>query len=108
VQAPAGDQVRFALSTYRFGTGYDFSSKPALPEQQDKSVLLDRARSNEVERLYSYDATDSTTRYRTLTTLVLNQVSGDFRLFHHRWIPPVEWKDSDQYFYSGNCMRNRT
>lgn len=104
--APGTDRVAFSLATGRDGDGYEISPDAPLPEHRNKSVRLDRARSNDAESLYAYDVTDRVTRERTLTTLVLNRSSGDFRLFHHRWVLPAEWKDSDQYFYSGSCAKS--
>lgn len=101
------DHIRFSLATFRFRNSFDISALTTLAEVQNKSIVLDQARSNDVERLYAYDVVDAQTHQRTVTTLVLNQVSGDFRLFHHRWILPAQWQDSDQYFYAGNCLKGR-
>jgi hypothetical protein len=106
IDATAGDPIRFSLATFRFQNGFDISAVSTLVEVQNPAIVLDKSRSNDAERLYAYDVTDAQTHQRTLTTLVLNPVSGDFRLFHHRWIPPAQWQDSDQYFYSGNCLKS--
>ncbi|MDB5946855.1 MAG: hypothetical protein JWQ33_1881 [Ramlibacter sp.] len=103
--APAADRIAFSLATDRYGDGYDIGPDAPLPEHRSKAVRLDRARSNDSESLYSYDVTDQGTRQRTVTTLVLNRLSGDFRAFHHRWVLPADWKDSDQYFFSGSCVK---
>ena len=106
VDAIPPDHIKFSLSTFRFQDKFDISAVTTLVEVQNKSIVLDKTRSNAVERLYAYDVVDPQTHQRTMTTLMLNQVSGDFRLFHHRWILPAQWQDSDQYFYSGNCLKN--
>ena len=105
VDATPPDPIRFSLATFRFQNKFDISAVSTLVEVQNKSIVLDKTRSNNVERLYAYDVIDAQTHQRTMTTLALNQISGDFRLFHHRWILPAQWQDSDQYFYSGNCLK---
>ena len=104
INATPPGHIRFSLATFRFQNGFDISAVSTLVEIQNKAIVLDKSKSNAVERLYAYDVIDAQSHQRTMTTLVLNQVSGDFRLFHHRWIPPAQWHNSDQYFYSGTCL----
>jgi len=55
-----------------------------------------------VEVIYLSDRIDQD-KFRIATSLVLNKVSGDVRGFHHRSIPPNEWRDSDMY--KGDCRK---
>jgi hypothetical protein len=105
-RAPIGVQdIAFTLSTYRKKNTYTISTHAAIPESQSSLIVLDKAKSNDVEAVYLLDTIDAATKIRTVSSLVLHRVSGDVRLFHHRWLPPVEWKDSDQYMYSGHCVK---
>jgi len=61
---------------------------------------------NPVEVIYISDRIDQD-KFRIVTSLVLNKVSGDVRIFHHRWIPPKEWQDSDMYMYTGDCRKKQ-
>ena len=101
------EQIQFRLATWRDGKAFEITDDPRIHEHQNKAIVLDAARSNEVERTYIFDITYAATKMRNLSSLVLNTQSGDVRLFHHRWIPPVEWRDSDQYFFSGNCRKRQ-
>jgi hypothetical protein len=105
-RAPVGMQdIAFTLTTYERKNSYAISKHPAIPESQNSLIVLDKAKSNEVEAVYLLDTVDAATKIRTVSSLVLQRVSGDIRLFHHRWLPPVEWQDSDQYMYRGHCVK---
>ena len=84
---------------------YAISGTELLPEQTTRQIFFDAARSNPVEATYLLDKTDKDSKERVVSSLVLNSVSGDARIFHRRWIPPGEWRNSDQYLYSGNCKK---
>ncbi len=102
--APAGiDVVQFSLQTS--GAGYEISADPPLPEIADREVLRDATRSSDAESVYLRDWTDANSRQRTVASLVINTVSGDVRLFYHRWLPPDGWRDSDQFLYLGTCRK---
>ena len=76
-----------------------------MSELADPGIGLDAGRSSPAESVYLLDCIDPATGVRRVSSLVLNLTSGDVRLFHHRWVPPVQWQDSDQYLYVGNCHR---
>ena len=101
--SPTEEGIEVKLTTYRDKNTVVVAPNPKIAEHQNPAVLLDSTRSTDAERVYMFDVTDPTSRFRTVTSVVINQVSGDFRLFHHRWIPPAEWRESDQYFFAGNC-----
>jgi hypothetical protein len=82
---------------------YRIEAQPALSELADQRIVLDANRSNPAESVYLHEHTDAATGFRTVNSLVLNLVSGDVRLFHHRFIPPAHWRDSDKYIYTGVC-----
>ena len=95
--------LKFSLTTYRWRNSYSISSAESIPEQANPQVLLDKGRSNSAESVYLLDQTDAASKERTVTSLVLNLVSGDARISHRHWLPPAEWRNSDQYSYSGHC-----
>ena len=99
------EQIKFTLSTYAYKKTFALGQNDILTAHQQQDIALDKSRSTEAEVTYLTDLTDPNSKVRTVSSLVLNLVSGDFRVYHHKWIPPVEWKDSDQYFYTGNCMK---
>ena len=96
--------VEFSLVTYRYQKHFKINANGLFPEHNDPSILLDPARSNSAEAVYIADRTGQD-KFRIVTSLVLNKVSGDVRVFHHRWIPPKEWQDSDLYMFTGNCRK---
>jgi hypothetical protein len=97
--------LKFSLTTYRWRHSYSISGVETIPELANPQVLLDKSRSNSAESVYLLDQIDATSKERTVSSLVLNQVSGDTRIAHRRWLPPAEWQNSDQYSYSGHCKR---
>jgi hypothetical protein len=97
--------IEFSLTTFPRQNYYEINADGFFLEHKNKDVVLDKNKSNSVEAVYISDKTDSQSKFRTVTSLVLNQVSGDIRVFHHRWIPPNEWKNSDLYFFTGNCRK---
>ena len=104
----AGTQtITFTLTTYTQRDGYKLAPNPAVPELSARAIVRDKARSNAVEWVYLHDATDAASKVRSVSSLVLNTTSGDVRLFHRRWVPPVGWRDSDQYTYGGSCTRKK-
>jgi len=58
-----------------------------------------------VDVYYVSDAVDKRTGIRNVSSLVINTVSGDTRIFHHTWMPPNGWENSVQYSYVGNCKK---
>lgn len=101
---PAGVQPLRVPLVLR-GEGFEVPGVADLPEMASPGAGRDAARSSPVEVVYLRDTTDAATRQRTVSSLVLNLTSGDARLFHHRWEPPAGWKDSDQYLFTGRCVR---
>jgi hypothetical protein len=100
--------IAFKLTTYAQRDGFKLDRHAVVPELSASNIVRDTSRSNPVEWVYLHDSTDPVTNFRTVSSLVLNTTSGDVRLFHRRWVPPVEWRDSDQYTFSGNCRRKRS
>ncbi len=101
--APGAATLKFSLTTYRWQKNYAISGADGLPEQETRKIFLDAARSSPVESTYIFDETDRLSKVRVVSSLVLNTVSGDARIFHRRWVPPAEWRNSDQYSYNGHC-----
>ena len=98
------ETVEFTLTTFKHRKHFRINANGLFPEHQAPGILLDPAMSNPAEAIYIYDKIGQD-KYRTVTSLVLNKVSGDVRVFHHRWIPPKEWQDSDMYMFTGNCRK---
>lgn len=98
-------QVNFALALRAGRPGFELGRQPALSELADPGIVFDAVRSSPAESVYLLDRIDPATGVRRVSSLVLNLTSGNVRLFHHRWVPPVQWQDSDQYLYVGNCHR---
>ena len=108
-QEPQGKTlVNFDLSLFKWRSHYAISANPLIPEQDDQRVVLDKSRSTSAEVVYLYDKLNPETKERVVTSLVLNTVSGDARLFHRKWVTPSEWKNSAQYSYTGNCKPQAT
>lgn len=105
-QGPAGVvPIHFKLVLRADRRGFDLGAHLALIELADPAIVLDASRSNAAESVYLLDRTDPAAHFRRVSSLVLNLTRGDVRLFHHHWIPPAEWQDSDQYLYSGHCRK---
>ena len=98
------ETVEFSLVTFQNRNNFKIITNGFFPEHNNPKILLDPKRSNSAEDVYLYDKIDQE-NFRTVTSLVLNKVSGDVRIFHHYWIPPKEWKDSDMYMFTGNCRK---
>jgi len=98
------ETIEFSLTTFKYRKHFRINANGLFPEHQAKGILLDPERSNPAEVVYLYDQTGQD-KFRVVTSLVLNTVSGDVRVFHHRWIPPKEWQDSDMYMFTGNCRK---
>jgi hypothetical protein len=105
VEEDIPQSIEFSLAAFPRENYYEIDAGKLFLEHKNKDVVLDRNESNSVEAVFLSDKTDSQSKFRTMTSLVLNQISGDIRVFHHRWIPPNEWKDSDLYMFVGNCQK---
>lgn len=105
IKLPAADEegLQVVLTSPGDKSTLGIAPNAKIAAHQNPAMRLDKARSTEAELVYLFDQTDPASRFRTVTSVVLNQISGEFRLFHHWWIPPAQWRDSDQYFFSGNC-----
>ena len=99
--------IRFMLTTYAKRDTFKLATHPVMPELSAPGVVRDLSRSNPVEWVYLRDVTDTASKFRTVSSLVLNTTSGDVRLFHHRWVPPVAWRDSDQHSFTGHCTKTK-
>ena len=104
-EAPGETTLRFNLLIEPWSDSYKIQGTSALPEHQAKTIRLDYSRSNPVEAYYVSDTVDQGTGTRVVSSLVLNTVSGDTRIFQHTWIPPNGWENSVQYNYIGNCKK---
>ena len=101
----AGKPIDFELAYYDYLPKFSIaSSSKDFPAHQNAQIMLDDAKSSAVEKVFLYDQTDQKTKFRTVSSLVLNTTSGDIRLFHHYWIPPNQWQNSDLYTYTGYCL----
>jgi len=98
------ETVEFSLVTFQNRNYFRFNANGLFPEHEAPGILLDPEKGNPVEVIYLSDRIDQD-KFRIVTSLVLNKVSGDVRIFHHRWIPPREWHDSDLYMFTGNCRK---
>jgi hypothetical protein len=98
------DLLRFELKTYKFSKHYEIEKNPIFLEHQNQNIVRNTQGSTDVEDLYLYDVINPTTHERTQTSLVINTLSGDMRLMHHRWMPPKGWENSDLYYFSGYCL----
>ena len=98
------ETVEFSLATFKYRKHFRINANGLFPEHNAPGILLDKAMSNPAEAIYISDKTGQD-KFRIVTSLVLNLVSGDVRVFHHRWIPPKEWRDSDMYMFTGNCRK---
>jgi hypothetical protein len=99
------ENIEFSLTIFSHRNYYEIDAAGFFLEHKNKDVLLDKEKSNPVEAIYITDKTDTQDKFRTLSSLVLNQVSGDIRVFYHRWIPPNGSEDSDLYTFTGNCHK---
>ena len=98
------ETVEFSLVTSRYGKHFKLDANGLFPEHNNPDIRLDKTMGTSVEPIYIYDQTDKD-KFRTVTSLVLNLVSGDVRIYHHRWIEPKEWRDSDMYMFTGDCRK---
>jgi len=97
-------RIEFTLTLYEYGGHFTISKNEFFPELQNPQIALDNKKSNSVDAIYSYDVINSETKFRTVSSLIFTRVSGDYKIFHQRWIPPNEWKDSDLYTFQGYCL----
>ena len=98
------ETVEFSLVTSRYQKRFRINANGFFPEHKNPNILLDTETGNPVEAIYLSDRIDQD-KFRTVTSLVLNKVSGDVRGFHHRSIPPNKWRDSDMY--TGDCRKKQ-
>ena len=97
--------VNFELVTYPYINQFKLiDAENYFPAHQINKLVFDSSKSSGVDNIFNYDETNIETKFRTVTSLTLNQISGDIRLFHHYWIPPNEWQNSTMYSYSGFCL----
>jgi len=97
--------VSFELAIRPFTDHFQMEARGSFIELLNPGVKYDHLRSDPVNAYFVYDQTDPVSRFRTVSSLVLNKTSGDINLFHHRWIPPSGWETSDLYEFSGHCKR---
>jgi hypothetical protein len=97
-------RIEFTLTLFDYGDRFLISSNELFPEMQNSKITLDVKKSNSVDAIYNYDVVNNETKFRTVSSLIFNRVSGDYKIFHHRWIPPNDWKDSDLYTFQGYCL----
>jgi len=97
-------RIEFTLTLFDYGDLFLISSNEIFPELQNPKIILDSKKSNSVDAIFNYDVVDNETKFRTVSSLIFNRVSGDYKIFYHRWIPPNEWKDSDLYTFQGYCL----
>jgi len=98
------DPLRFELKTFKYSKHYEIEKNSIFLEHQNQNIVRNTQGSTDVEDLYLYDVINPTTHERTQTSLVINTLSGDMRLMHHRWMPPKGWENSDLYYFSGYCL----
>ena len=97
-------RIEFTLTLFDYGDSFLISQNEFFPELQNPKIALDNKKSSPVDAIYNYDVINSETKFRTVSSLIFNRVSGDYKIFHHHWIPPNEWKDSDLYTFQGYCL----
>ena len=100
-------QILFSLNVAPFKDTLQISENAAFPELQNPKIVFDKSRSDATEAIYLFDTQDAQTKYRTVSSVVLNKTSGDIRLFHHHWIPPKEWENSAIYSFRGLCLQGQ-
>jgi len=81
------------------------SNAKGIEAFEDRKIALDKSSSNEVELIYKFEKDDLQTHEKIISSVVINRTSGDLRLFHHRWIPPASWENSELYLLNGNCRK---
>jgi len=101
------EEILFTLKVTPLSETVKISENAAFPELQNPKMVFDKSRSDATEAIYLFDEQNPTTKYRTVSSVVLNTTSGDIRLFHHYWIPPKEWENSAIYSYRGLCLQDR-
>ena len=101
------EEILFTLKVVPLKDTVQISENAAFPELQNPKIVFDKSRSDATEVIYLFDTQDPQTKYRTVSSVVLNKTSGDIRLFHHYWIPPKEWKNSAIYSYRGLCLQEQ-
>ena len=87
------EEIVFTLKLTPLSDTVKISENAAFPELQNPKMVFDQQ--------------NPETKYRTVSSVVLNTTSGDVRLFHHYWIPPKEWENSAIYSYRGLCLKEQ-
>jgi hypothetical protein len=101
------EEIVFTLKLTPLSDTVKISENAAFPELQNPKMIFDQSRSDATEAIYLFDQQNPKTKYRTVSSVVLNTTSGDVRLFHHYWIPPKEWENSAIYSYRGLCLKEQ-
>ena len=101
------EEILFTLKLAPLSDTVKISENAAFPELQNPKMIFDQSRSDATEAIYLFDQQNPETKYRTVSSVVLNTTSGDVRLFHHYWIPPKEWENSAIYSFRGLCLQGQ-
>jgi hypothetical protein len=100
-----GKPITFELTYYNYWPKFKIKDQDNnFPAHQKPQVALEEKKSSPVEKVFLYDQVNQETKFRTVTSLIFNTTSGDIVMFHHYWVPPDKWQDSDLYTYSGFCL----
>jgi hypothetical protein len=100
-----GKSITFDLDYYNYWPKFVITDPDNyFPAHQKSQITLEEKKSSSIEKVFLYDQINQETKFRTVTSLILNTTSGDIVMYHHYWIPPDKWQDSDLYTYSGFCL----
>jgi hypothetical protein len=97
-------EIQLPLSLPAYGHSFELGKNNALYAHGDSKIPYDPSRSSDAESTFLFDETNINSKERIVTSVVFNLTSGAIRLFHHRWIPPNIWQNSDLYMYTGTCL----
>jgi|APCry1669189241_1035207.scaffolds.fasta_scaffold01170_10 hypothetical protein len=97
-------EIQFPLSIPAYGHSFELGKNNAFYAHRDSKIPYDPSRSSAVESTFLFDETNTNSKERIVTSVVFNLTSGAIRIFHHRWIPPNIWQNSDLYMYTGTCL----
>ena len=100
VEGNIPETVEFSLATFQNRNYFRYNANGLFQEHEAPGILLNPEMSTSAESIYIYDQINKD-KFRIVTSLVLNTVSGDISVFHHRSIPPKEWRNSNMY--TGDC-----
>jgi hypothetical protein len=101
------DEIQFLLNIPTYGHSFELGKNDFFYAHQGKKITFDKSRSTDAESIFLHDEIDSSSKERAVTSVVFNTVSGAIRIFHHRWIPPNVWENSDLYMYTGICLPDK-